>query len=92
MSWNGSVVTPSSGTIFGWSKCFHITASLQKICGFCQRWWTGKATVSITRLDGLFWTILEIRSHTFDANPRVTEGSLIDITIATRGEWTGIRG
>jgi hypothetical protein len=33
MSWGwGEIVTPRRGTMFGWFKLFHITASWQKAC------------------------------------------------------------
>ena len=41
-NWAGVMVTPSRGTTFGCLKCFHTTASLQKIYGLCQPRRTGR--------------------------------------------------
>ena len=34
-NWRGVVVTPRSGTMFGWSRRFHTTASLKKAYVYC---------------------------------------------------------
>jgi hypothetical protein len=67
MSWRrGEVWAPRRGTMFGWFKRFHVTASLQKACDFHER--MGKVKTSITYLDDLFWRIITVYLHPFDTN------------------------
>jgi len=35
MSWGGTVVIHRRGKMFGWIKCFHVTAAWQRACEFC---------------------------------------------------------
>src|SRR5882757_7680011 len=78
-NWKGFKVTPKRGTMFGWTKRFHNTASRQKACVICQRW---EAVVSETHL---FSSLRRADLEPFDGHLRVIIEPFVYIVGAPRG-------